>query len=97
VPGVIVPVPLMLAVKLVKVPLPLGDNVKLFKFKVVAAIANALVLKFNKLNQLPVVNVAIDIPLLNVKFGALVAKPPVVPNTKVLVVDIVVVNPPVPV
>ena len=92
---VMVPVPRIAAVKLVYVP-PL-DNVKLFKFKLVAAIVNAVVPKFNKLNQLPVVSVAIDAPLVNVKFGALVANPPVVPNLKVLVTDIILVNPPVPV
>ena len=50
------------------------------------------------MNQLPVVNVAIAVPLpVNVKLGALVVDPPVVPNTNVLVTDASTVNPPVPV
>ena len=42
-------------------------------------------------------SVATELPLINVKFGLLVADPPVVPNVNVLVADIVLVNPPVPV
>jgi hypothetical protein len=54
--GVIVPVPTIVAVKLVNVP-PL-DNVNEFKFNDVAVrLVTAVPLKFNVLNQLPVVNV----------------------------------------
>ena len=50
------------------------------------------------LNQLAVVNVAIDAPVVNVKFGALAEVPPVVPQVNVLVALIATtVNPPVPV
>ena len=94
--GVIVPVPRIVAVKLVNTPAPL-DKVKLFKFKFVVERVNAVVPKLSVLNQLPVVSVATDEPLLNVKFGALVEEPPVVPNINVLVTDIILVNPPVPV
>jgi len=55
---------------------------------------DVVVPKFNVLNQLPVVKVGIDAPLVRDKFGLLVAVPPVVPNTKVLVLDIIAVNPP---
>ena len=50
------------------------------------------------LNQLAVVIVATDAPVVNVKFGALVVVPPVVPQVKVLVLLIAAtLNPPVPV
>lgn len=50
------------------------------------------------LNQLAVVNVATDAPVVNVKFGALAEVPPVVPQVNVLVALIATtVNPPVPV
>lgn len=50
------------------------------------------------LNQLAVVNVATDAPVVNVKFGALAEVPPVVPHVKVFVALIATtVNPPVPV
>ena len=50
------------------------------------------------LNQLAVVIVAIDAPVVNVKFGALAEVPPVVPQVKVLVLLIAAtVNPPEPV
>ena len=81
----IVPVPRMLAVKLVYTPAPV-DNVNPFKFNDVAAIVNTVLPKLNVLNQLPVVNVNTDVPLpVNVTFGLLVADPPVVPKVIVLV------------
>ena len=92
---IIVPVPNIVAVKLVNVP-PLL-NVKLFKFSAVVPGLNAVVPKSSLLNQLPVVSVDIEEPLVNVKFGLLVALPPVVPKTNVLVTVIALVNPPVPV
>lgn len=50
------------------------------------------------LNQLAVVIVATDAPVVNVKFGAFADVPPVVPHVKVLVLLIAAtVNPPVPV
>ena len=77
---VIVPVPTMVAVKLVNVP-PV-DNVSPFKFNAVAAIVNAVEPKSKVLNQLAVVNVCTAVPLpVNHKFGDIVADPPVVPNT----------------
>jgi hypothetical protein len=49
------------------------------------------------LNQLPVVNVDTAVPTpVNVKFGALVIEPPVVPNVNVLVLVEGLVKPPVP-
>ena len=94
--GVMLPVPTMVAVKFVNVP-PL-DNDTLFKFKFVAAITNAVEPKSSLLNQLAVVNVAIAVPLPdNDKFGELVAEPPVVPKTYVLVIDASETKPPVPV
>ena len=91
---VIVPVPTMVAVKLVNVP-PLL-NVNPFKFNDVAAIVNTVLPKLNVLNQLPVVNVNTDVPLpVNDRFGALVIEPPVVPNVNVLVLVEGLVNPPV--
>jgi hypothetical protein len=93
---VMVPVPTIVGVKLVNVP-PV-DNVSPFKFNAVAATANAVEPKSNRLNQLAVVNVCIAVPLsVSDKLGALVAVPPVVPNTSVLVTEASVVNPPVPV
>ena len=93
---VIVPVPTIVAVNVVNVP-PL-DSVKLFKFNVVVPIVNAVVPKLRILNQLPVVIVATDEPLISVKFGALVDVPPAVwPKLKFLVTDIIAVKPPVPV
>lgn len=77
--GVMLPVPTMVAVKFVNVP-PL-DSDTLFKFKFVAAIANAVDPKLRVLNQLAVVNVAIAVPLpVNDKFGEFVVEPPVVPK-----------------
>ena len=78
---VIVPVPRMVAVKLVNVP-PL-DSVNAFKFNNwLNPMVNAVVPKSSLLNQLFVVNVCIAVPLpVNVKLGALVDDPPVVPNT----------------
>ena len=51
--------------------------------------------KFNALNQLPVVNVIIAEPLVIDKFGALVTVPLVVPKVNVRVTDASVTNPPV--
>ena len=80
----ILPVPTMFAVKLLKVPLL--DNVKPFKFSEVVPGLNAVVPKFNVLNQLPVVNVLTAVPLpVNVILGEVSAVPPVLPNAKVLV------------
>jgi hypothetical protein len=94
---VIVPVPLIDAVREVNVP-PV-ESVKPFKFKLVAAIVNAVVPKLNVLNQLAVVNVITEVPdAVRVKFGAFVDVPPAVaPKFTVLVTAAVVVNPPVPV
>lgn len=94
---VIVPVPTMFKVSDVNVP-PV-DRVKLPSiFNVVAASANAVDPKLRLLNQLPDVRVTIATPApVNDKLGALVLKPPVVPNTQVLVIEASVVNPPVPV
>ena len=94
---VIVPVPNMVGVTAVNVP-PL-DNVKLpAMFNDVVPGLNAVEPKSRLSNQLPVVNVAIAVPLpVNVKLGAFVADPPVVPNTYVLVTDASDTNPPVPV
>lgn len=66
----------------------------------ILVVAGVLVepVKFKLLNQLPVVNVGTLAPEVNDKLGALVAVPPVVlPKENVLVTDIAVVNPPVPV
>ena len=94
--GVIVPVPTIVAVKLVNTP-PV-DNVKLLRFNVVPASVNAVVPKSNLLNQLPVVNVNTAVPEpVNVRFGEVVDVPPVVPTVKVRVISAATVNPPVPV
>ena len=95
--GVIVPVPTIFAVKPVNVPLV--DNVNPRKFNDVVGTANAVVPKLNVLNQLPVVNVPIDVPLpVNVKLGEFVDEPPELePKAYVLVVDASAVKPPVPV
>lgn len=91
-----VPVPTIVAVKLVNVP-P-ADNVRLSRFNVVAANTKAVVPKSNASNQLPVVNVGIAVPEpVKVNLGALVAVPPVVPNVNILVISAAAVNPPVPV
>ena len=57
----VVPVPTIVIDRLVNVPLL--DNVKLFRFNVVAGTVNAVVPKFKLLNQLPVVNVCTPVPL----------------------------------
>jgi hypothetical protein len=79
--GVMVPVPTMVGVKAVNVP-P-DDNVRSpTMLNAVAGTAKAVVPKLKFLNQLAVVNVAIAVPLpVKLKLGALVAEPPVVPNT----------------
>jgi len=95
---VIVPVPTRVGVKVVYVPL--DDNVKLpAMLNAVVPGLNAVVPKFNVLNQLAVVSVAIEAPVVNVKLGAIVAEPPdVLPTENVLVLLIsATVNPPVPV
>ena len=93
---VIVPVSCIVAVTPVNEP-PL-DNVRLVRFKLVVPGLNAVVPKFNVLNQLPVVNVCTTVPLpVNVKFGLLVIEPSVVPNVNVRVISAAAVNPPVPV
>lgn len=74
------PVPTMVAVNAVRTLVELGLYI-LLKLRLVAAIVKAVVPKLTSLNQLPVVNVAIDAPLARYSIGALVAKPPdVVPN-----------------
>ena len=79
----IVPVPLVVALNELYVPLP--DNVKLFKFSDVVPGSNAVAPKSNVLNQLPEVIVATLAPVLNVRFGALDADPPLVlPKPNVL-------------
>ena len=95
--GVIVPVPLIVAVNELNVP-PL-DSVKLFKFNPVLPALNAEVPKLSVLNQLPLVNVIALVPLpVSVKFGALSEEPPaVLPKLTVLVIEASVVKPPVPV
>ena len=93
----IVPVPTIVAVKLVYTP-DAVDNVKLSRFNVVAATVNAVVPKSSLLNQPPVVNVCTAVPLpVNVKLGLLVVEPPVVPKVYVLVISAAATNPPVPV
>jgi hypothetical protein len=63
------------------VNVPPLDKVNPLRFKLVAGTANAVVPKFNMLNQLLVVNVCIAVPLpVNVKLGEYSAEPPVVPN-----------------
>lgn len=81
----ILPVPTVIKLRLVNVP-P-DDNERLpAMFNVVAGRAKAVVLNDRLPNQLPVVSVTIAIPVPDtVKLGALVAEPPVVPNTHVLV------------
>jgi len=94
--GVIVPVPTIVAVNPLNVP-PL-DSVNPLRFSDVVPGLNAVVPKIRLLNQLPVVKVITAVPdPVNDKFGALVAEPPVVPKTTVLVILASVVNPPVPV
>jgi len=94
---VIVPVPTVFRVSDANVP-P-DDNVRFpAMFNVVAGRAKAVVLNDRLLNQLPVVSVTIAVPVLDTtKLGALVAVPPVVPNTLVLVMSASTKNPPVPV
>jgi hypothetical protein len=93
----ILPVPTVFRVSDVNVP-P-DDNVRsLAMFNVVAGRAKAVVPNVRLSNQLAVVSVMIAMPVpVNDRLGALVAVPPVVPNTHVLVIAAFVVNPPVPV
>jgi hypothetical protein len=94
---VIVPVPTITAVSPVNVP-PL-DSVRLPLIdKEVVPRTNAVVPKLRLLNQLLELSVTTAVPLpVSVKFGELVAEPPVVPNVNVLVIEASVVKPPVPV
>ena len=93
----IVPVSTMFKVSDVNVP-PVDNVIFPAMIKVVAARAKAVEPKLRLLNQLPVVSVMIATPApVNVKLGAFVLVPPVVPNTHVLVTEASVVNPPVPV
>ena len=70
----------------------------MFKFNVVVAIVNATVPKVIVLNQLFVVKVCTAVPdPVNVNNGDIVAEPPVVPNTNVLVTEASLTKPPVPV
>ena len=95
--GVMVPVPRIVAVNPVYTPAPL-DSVNALRFNEVVGSVNAVVPKSNLLNQLAVVIVNTEIPdPVNVKLGAVVALPPVVPNVNVLVISAAAVNPPVPV
>ena len=91
--GVIVPVPRIVTDKLVYVPVL--DKVKALTFNVVDGTVNVVEPKSNLLNQLPVVNVCVAVVPLNVKLGALVVVPPVVPNVNVLVILAAAENPPV--
>ena len=92
-----VPVPTIVTDTLVYVPVL--DNVNALTYKgVVAARVDDVVPKSNVLNQLPFVIVGILAPDIKVRLGLLVAEPPaVLPKANVLVTDIVLVNPPVPV
>lgn len=92
-----VPSPTMSRDKLVYVPLV--DNIRVLTFNEVPGSANAVVPKSNRLNQLPVVSVAMAVPdPVKVKFGALVVVPPaVLPTVYVLVISAAALNPPVPV
>ena len=92
--GVIVPVPTITAVILVYVP-PIS-NIKLLRFN---DPENAPVhpVKFNILNQLPVVIVGEFTPDVRERLGALVDVPPVVPKVNVLFCVASELNPPVPV
>jgi hypothetical protein len=92
-----VPLPTMSRDKLVYVP-PV-DNIRVLTFNEVPGSANAVVPKSNRLNQLPVVSVAMAVPdPVKVKFGALVVVPPaVLPTVNVLVISAAALNPPVPV
>jgi len=92
----IVPVPSMVVVRVLYVP-PLDKVRSPTMFKVVVPGLKVVVPKFKFLNQLAVVSVATEAPVVNVKLGAFVAEPPVVPNTIVFVTAALVVNPPVPV
>ena len=95
---VMVPVPNIVGVMVVYVPV--ADNVKSpAMFSAVVPGLNEVVPKFRLSNQLAVVNVATDAPVVNVKLGALVTEPPAVaPKLNVLVLLIsATVNPPVPV
>jgi hypothetical protein len=78
---------------------PLDDNTKLpFIFKVVVPSVNDVEPKSRLLNQLAVVNVATEAPVVNVRFTAVVVEPPVVPNVSVRVLAMsATVNPPGPV
>jgi hypothetical protein len=95
---VMVPVPTIVGVKAVNVP-PL-DNVNPFNFNAVVPMVNAVLPKLNVLNELPVVNVAIELFAceIKVKFGELVDVPleETLPNVNVRVKDIVEIKPPVP-
>ena len=81
---VIVPVPTIVAVNPVNVP-PLLNIRSPTIDNAVVGIVNAVVPKLSLLNQLPVVIVAMEAPVVNVKLGALVEEPAVVPNVRVLV------------
>ena len=71
-------------------------NVNVLTNTVVAAGVDVLPVKFNVLNQLLVVIVGIPEPAFINRLGALVADPPVVPNTKVLATAMIELNPPAP-
>ena len=93
---VIVPVSSIVIVKPVNVP-P-GDNVNDSRFNDVVGSTNTVVSKLSVLNQLPVVIVAIAVPLPFIaKLGLLVIDPPVVPNVNVLVTAASLIKLPVPV
>ena len=74
-----VPVPTMFGIKVVYVPLL--DNVRLPTMNTFVAVgSNDVVPKVKFLNQLLLVRLATEAPVVNVKFGAFVVDPPVVPN-----------------
>jgi hypothetical protein len=92
---VMVPVPLALMVNPVYVPPE--AKVSEFTFSAVVEGVPVLPVKFNIPKKPPVVRVGMAPPAVKLKFGALVVVPPVTPQVKVLVIDIVQENPPVPV
>ena len=97
--GVIVPVPVPNIDNVNTVYVPLDDNVKFpYTDKVVDGRAKEVVPKFIDLYLEVVVIVAIDAPVENVRFTALVSSIPSGPKVNVLVLLIsATVNPPVPV
>ena len=93
-------VPELSIVTVKPVYVPLDDSIRLpAADSDVAGIAKLVVPKSRLLNHPPVVNVAMDAPVVNDNLGAVVVEPPdVLPTLNVLVLAIsATVNPPVPV